>query len=188
MRGQAFVGIGALLLVSCANPPVKHSEQARKPPRFDTVRDSADHSLQLRLFGGHPNFRYELTERESGKLLARAESALNIDNFSFGEFRGEQTVLLSDDNRAICVVENFGESSPAKRYILLRKTPSGRYSTRYLNPGLQPDASIMEFGGDFPTVIALTGDTITFSQKNGNPFPQLFAKIPVFPKPQSATY
>ena len=188
MQGRAFVGVGALLLVSCASPPAKNSEQARKPPRLDTMRYSADQFLQLELFGGDPNFRYELTERESGKLLARAESALNIGNFSFGEFRGEQTVLFSDDNRGICVVENFGESSPAKRYILLRKTPSGRYSTRYLNPGLQADASIMEFGGDFPRVIALTGDTITFSQKNGAPFPQPLAEIPIFPKPQSANY
>ena len=188
MQGQAFVGIGVLLLVSCATSPVKHSEQVRKPSRFDTLRDSADHSLQLRLFGGHPNFRYELSERESGKLLARAESALNIDDFSSDGFRGEQTVLFSADNRAVCVVENVGESGPAKRYILFLRMPSGRYSTRYLNPGLQPDASIMEFGGDFPTVIALTGDTITFSQKNGAPFPQPFAEIPVFPKPQSATY
>ena len=177
MQGRAFVGIGVLLLGSCATPPLKHSEPTKKPPRFDSVRDSPDHLIQLRLFGGHPNFRYELTERESGKLLARAESALNIDNFSSDGFHGEQTVLFSADNRAICVVENVGQNGPVKRYILFRKMPSGRYSTRYLNPSSQPDPSIMEFGFDFPTVIALTADTITFSQKNGPSYPQPFAEI-----------
>ena len=188
MQGQAFVGIGALLLISCAGPPIKPSEQARKSPRFDAFRDSADYSLQLRLLGGHPNFRYELTERESGKLLARAESALNIGNFSSDGFHGEQTVLFSADNRAICVVENVSQNGPVKRYILFRKMLSGRYSTRYLNPSSQPDLTIMEFGFDFPTVTALTADTITFSQKNGAPSPKPFAEVPVFTKPQSATF
>ena len=152
------------------------------------MRYNADSTLRLDLVGGHPHFRYELKELENGKILGRAESAIGIYDFSDGEFRGKQTVLFSTDNRMICIVEDVSSACPAKRYILFRKMLSGRYATRYLHPALDADPSIGTFEGDYPKVIALTAETITFSRAVGSPRPERIDSVPTFPKAQTAIY
>ena len=188
MNGRAIITALALPLAACAHRPIVNAPVAQKVPRLETVRYNTDASLQLQLVGGHPHFRYELKERETGKVLGRAESAIEIDHFSFGEFRGKQTVLFSADSRAVCIVEDTSDACPAKRYIILRKMPSGRYATRYLHPALDPDPSIGTFEGDFPAVIALTAETMTFSRAVGPSHPQRIDSVPTFPNPQTAIY
>ena len=186
MNVRAFIITLALAFASCVYRPMQTT--AKRTPKLESVRYSADWSLQLRLLGGHPNFRYELTTRDTGKVLCHAVSAINLDHFSNGEFRGEQIVLFSKDNNAICIVEDTSDACPAKRYILFQKKTSGRYSVRYLNPALDPNPSIGTFEGDYPSVIALTADTITFSRAVGSPHPQTIASVPTFSTPQTAIY
>ena len=178
----------ALPFAACAHRPIAAAPIAHKVPPLETVRWSGDGSLQLELLAGDPQFRYRLKERESGKILGRAESAIRTDHFYTGEFRGRQGVVFSSDNRAICIVEDMADACPAKRYILFRRMPSGRFATRYLKPALDPDPSIGTFEGNYPDVSALTAETITFSKAVGAPHSQSIDSVPTFRTAQTAIY
>ena len=177
-----------LTAAACAHRPVVHPPVARKIPQFPTVRYSADSSLQLQLLSGHPNTRYELKESKTGKVLGRAESGCEVGHFFYDMIPGKRAVLFSADNSSICIVEHVSDSMPAKRYVLFRKMLSGRYATRYLHPALDLDPSIGTFEGDYPAVIALTAESITFSRAVGAPHQQAIDSVPTFPTPQSTIY
>lgn len=185
---KSLILASVFALASCSHQPAAIRPAPEAARTFDTLHRSPDSALELRMRGGHPHFQYELKERESGKLLGRAESDIGIDHVSETGIRGGQTITFSPGNRAICIVENTSDASPRKRYVLFQKTSSGRYSTRYLRPPLDLDPTILTFEGDFPDVIALTNDTITFSKAVGPPVPQKFDAVPQSSTPQSAHY
>ena len=188
MGFRAFIVALVLVLAACVHRPVVHVPVAQEAPQLKTVRYSADSSLQLQLSDGHPYMRYELKESKTAKVLGRAESGTEVGDFSYDYDPGKKAVLFSADNRSICIVETTSDACPAKRYILLRKMPSGRYAARYLHPALDPDPTIGTFEGDYPAVIALTAESITFSRAVGSPHPKAIDSVPTFPTPQSAIY
>ena len=85
-------------------------------------------------------------------------------------------------------MRDLTDASPSKRYVLFRKQPSGKYKASYLDPPLDPIGVPCEFEGDYPNVLALTSDMITFNKNVGTPVAQKIDSVPTFPKPQTATY
>ena len=76
--------------------------------------------------------QYTLIDAKNNAVVGHAESAILSDDVQEGVFRGTRTVETSPDGAKILINEDISDASPAARYILFERQPTGNYETFYL--------------------------------------------------------